>query len=261
MTPVLVFDIETVPDVDGLRRLLDLPEDVADDDEVVEAALEVRREQRGERVDTLPAHQQRVVALSCVVRDDAGLRVRSIGEPGDPEQKLVHGFFRMVEHYSPQLVSWDGAARDLAVLHYRAMVLGIPAARYWAPGEADAAARHDNYPGLGAGRHADLSALLSRGDGALAAPLAELARQCGFPGGAGLDAAMVWPAFRSGQLGVIRAGCEVGVVNAWLLWTRFQLVRGALTREQHDAEIALARRTLAGMPGEHWQAFLGAWPD
>ena len=30
MTPVLVFDIETIPDVDGLRRLHDHPDSMTD---------------------------------------------------------------------------------------------------------------------------------------------------------------------------------------------------------------------------------------
>ena len=42
MTPILAFDIETVPDVPGIRRLYDLPESLPDD-EVAEVAFQKRR--------------------------------------------------------------------------------------------------------------------------------------------------------------------------------------------------------------------------
>jgi predicted PolB exonuclease-like 3'-5' exonuclease len=46
MTPTLVFDIETIPDTNGLRALLDLPKDVTDED-VANVALHLRRQQNG----------------------------------------------------------------------------------------------------------------------------------------------------------------------------------------------------------------------
>ena len=46
MTPILAFDIETVPDVAGIRRLHDLPADLPDAD-VAELAYQKRRVQTG----------------------------------------------------------------------------------------------------------------------------------------------------------------------------------------------------------------------
>ena len=42
MTPVLAFDIETIPDVAGIRKLYELPEDLVDA-EVAEVAFQKRR--------------------------------------------------------------------------------------------------------------------------------------------------------------------------------------------------------------------------
>ena len=36
-------------------------------------------------------------------------------------------------------------------------------------------------------------------------------------------------------------------------------MRGHLTPEAYDREIALVRETLQGYEGEHWDAFLAAW--
>ena len=116
MTPVLVFDIETVPDIEGLCLLRDTPADMPAA-EVAERAFEERREKTGS--DFLPLHLHRVVAISCVLRDRDHVRVWSLGEPQDEERILIQRFFDGIEKYTPQLVSWNGGGFDLPVLNYR----------------------------------------------------------------------------------------------------------------------------------------------
>ena len=101
MTPVLAFDIETIPDVAGIRLLRDLPADMPDA-EVAEKAFAERREKTGG--DFLPLHLHRVVAISCALRDRDSFRVWSLGEAGDAEKTLVQRFFDGIEKYTPQLV-------------------------------------------------------------------------------------------------------------------------------------------------------------
>jgi hypothetical protein len=69
MKPVLVFDIETIPDVEGLRRLHAL-DPALSDDEVAELAFQHRRAASGH--DFLPLHLQRVAVISCVLRRRQG---------------------------------------------------------------------------------------------------------------------------------------------------------------------------------------------
>ena len=65
MVPVLVFDIETIPDVPGLRRLHDLDPTLSDA-EVAEMAFQQKRAQSGS--DFLPHYLQRVAVISCALR-------------------------------------------------------------------------------------------------------------------------------------------------------------------------------------------------
>ncbi|MCX8115694.1 MAG: 3'-5' exonuclease, partial [Burkholderiaceae bacterium] len=142
MTPTLVFDIETVPDVAGLRRLR--PEWAAlADAEVADRAFAERRERTGS--DFLPHHLQRIVAIGCAFRDDSGFRVRCLGTTDDEEAKLIQDFFRLIDRYTPQLVSWNGGGFDLPVLHYRGLIHGVTAVRYWDQGEDDRDFRWNNY--------------------------------------------------------------------------------------------------------------------
>ena len=256
MTPVLCFDIETIPDVAGLRRLGGL-DDSLSDEAVAEMAFARRREKTGS--DFLPLHQQRVVAIGCLFRDDDGVRVRCLGAADDSEARQVQDFFKVIERYTPQLVSWNGSGFDLPVLHYRALIHGVQGARYWELGDDDRDFKWNNYISRYHTRHLDLMDLLALYSPRANAPLDELAKLCGFPGKLGMDGAQVWPAYRRGELAEIRAYCETDVANTYLLYCRFQLLRGFWSAAQYEDEMALLRKTLGAQPGKHWAEFLAGW--
>jgi hypothetical protein len=258
MTPTLVFDIETVPDIAGLRRLRPQWQPLADA-EVAERAFAERREKTGS--DFLPLHLHRIVAIGCAFRDAQGFRVRCLGTEQDEEARLVTDFFRLIDRYTPQLVSWNGGGFDLPVLHYRGLIHGVAAPRYWETGEDDRDFRWNNYISRYHARHLDLMDLLSLYQPRATAPLDEVARLAGYPGKLGMDGARVWDAYRQGRLAEIRAYCETDVVNTLLVYTRLQRMRGALTDAEFAAEQALLRSALLAAAGAHWREFLAAWPE
>ena len=91
-------------------------------------------------------------------------------------------------------------------------------------------------------------------------PLDELAKLIGFPGKLGMDGSKVWQAYEEGRLAEIRAYCETDVANTYLVFLRYQLMRGAIDGAAYAREIALLRATLSTSPEKHWQEFLAAWP-
>ncbi|MBC7780349.1 MAG: 3'-5' exonuclease [Proteobacteria bacterium] len=257
MIPTLAFDIETIPDLAGLRLLHGLSADLADQD-VVDMAYQKRRQSHGN--DFLPLHLQRVIAISCALREGDQFTVWSLGKPEDSEATLVQRFFDGVEKYLPQLVSWNGGGFDLPVLHYRALVHGIVASRYWELGDDDREFKWNNYISRYHTRHLDLMDLLALYQPRASVALDELAKLCGFPGKLGMDGSQVWSTWRDGGLPQIRAYCETDAVNTFLMYLRFQRLRGVLTPAAYADEIALVRATLARTPGAHWQEFVAAWP-
>jgi len=262
MAATLVFDIETVPDVAGYRSVFELDPAIADAD-VAEIAFQRRRAASGQEF--LPLHLQRVVAIACLLRERDSLRIWSLGAPGDAEGELIQRFYDGIERYSPQLVSWNGGGFDLPVLHYRGLVHGVRAPRYWEMGEGDYGDsrdfRYNNYINRYHTRHLDLMDLLSLYQPRASAPLDQIARLLGLPGKVGMDGSQVWEAFRAGRLADIRAYCEADVLNTWLVYLRFQLMRGALDQGAHGRETALARETIARLDGAHWREFLARWPE
>jgi 3'-5' exonuclease len=256
MIPVLVFDIETIPDVAGLRRLHGLGLDVPDAD-VAERAFAARREATGS--DFLQHHLHRVVTISCSLRDRDTFRVWSLSEPEETEATLIQRFFDGLERYTPQLVSWNGGGFDLPVLHYRGLVNGVTARRYWDMGEDDRDFKWNNYISRYHSRHLDMMDLLALYQPRASAPLDAMAQLLGYPGKLGMDGSKVWEAYQAGRIGDIRDYCETDVVNTYLVYLRFQLLRGMLDRAAHDREVALVRDTLGKLPGKHWAEFLAAW--
>jgi predicted PolB exonuclease-like 3'-5' exonuclease len=258
--PVLVFDIETIPDIAGLRVLRGAGAE-STDAEVYAQWLAERSE--GGKTDFMPHHLQRVLVISCVFRSAEGLRVHSFvdREPDgrSDEARVIQQFFTTVEKKVPQLVSWNGGGFDLPVLHYRGLRHGVMASKYWDMGEDDREFKWNNYIGRYHMRHLDLMDLLAMYQPRASAPLDAMARLCGFPGKLGMDGSQVYGAYLAGQLEDIRRYCETDVMNTYLLYCRFQQMRGGFTEVEYEREIALVKASLAAIDEAHWKEYLAAW--
>jgi hypothetical protein len=252
---VLVFDIETVPDVDLGRRLYSLQG--LDDAAVAKAMFAQQRASTG--AEFLPHLQQRVVAISCVLRTREQLTVWSLGDLHSSEAELLARFFDGIEKYLPELVSWNGGGFDLPVLHYRALKAGVQAPRYWEVGDEDTAFRYNNYLSRFHWRHLDLMDVLSGFQPRARAKLADVAALLGFPGKLGFSGDQVWDAYLAGELQAVRRYCETDALNTYLIYLRFQFLRARLDRNALEAEFERLRALLRASPEPHHGEFLRAW--
>ena len=254
---VIVFDIETVPDVDGGRRLYGL--DGLGERDVVKAMQQKRRQEIGD--DFLRPYLHRVVAIAVVVHEPGKPpRVTSIGTPEDAEQALIRRFFEGIEMWSPTLVSWNGGNFDLPVLHYRTLLHGISAPRYWEIGDVDREFRYNNYLNRFHWRHIDLMDVLAGFSMRAVAPLDEIATLLGFPGKLGMDGSKVWEAYAAGEIDAVRHYCETDVLNTYLIYQRFELLRGRLNEAGYHRVCGELRDVLSAAGKPHLDAFLAAWP-
>ena len=248
------FDIETVPDTDFGRELLGL-DGVSDED--VATAMSFKRLQAA-GTEFLQLHQHRVVAISVALRSGDTFKVWTLGDEDSDEAEIVQRFF---DGITPDLVSWNGGGFDLPVLHYRALKHGIRAPRYWEIGENDRDFKWNNYLSRYHWRHVDLMDVLANFNPRANAKLDEIAVMLGFPGKLGMSGAKVWDKFREGGIKEIRDYCETDVLNTWLVYLRFEYMRGNLDDADLEREYALIRSTLEGMGQAHLDEFLAAWKD
>jgi len=251
----LVFDIETIPDVELGRRLHGL-EDLADD-QVAQIMLAHRRQQTG--TEFLSLEQHRIVAISVALRTRDTFRLWSLGEVASGERELIERFFDGIDRYTPDLVSWNGSAFDLPVLHYRALLHGVAAPRYWETGDEEQSFRYNNYLSRFHWRHLDLMDVLSGFQGRARASLEDVAVLLSLPGKIGMRGNAVWSHYMGGDVAGIRSYCEIDVLNTYLIYLRFELMRGRLSSDQYAEELTRVRDHLEQQDGSHFREFRAAW--
>ena len=105
--------------------------------------------------------------------------------------------------------------------------------------------------------------VLSSYQGRARVSLQAAATLLGLPGKLGMSGDKVWDAYLEGHIDVIRNYCETDVLNTFLIYLRFEMMRGRLLADEYHAEVARVREYLAtqgaaqGRP--HFQEFLAAW--
>lgn len=230
---VLVFDIETIPDVESGRKLFHL--EGLSKDETAQAMFALRRAKVGN--DFLPHYLQKICAISLVISQGSQVKVWSLGDEKADEKELITRFFSGIDKHTPTLVSWNGCGFDLPVLHYRALLHNIQAPTYWEAGENQQAFRWNNYLSRFHYRHLDLMDLLAGYQNKAFAPLDDIATLLGFPGKMGMSGSKVWEQYQAGNLSNIRNYCETDVLNTYCVYLKFELMRGVLNQDEYSKRI------------------------
>ena len=254
---ILTFDIETIPDVASGRRLYNL--NGLSDKEVAEVMFSRRRQETDGASDFLRLHLHKVVAISVLLSTNEEIKVWSLGDIDSDEADIVKRFFEGIERYTPRIVSWNGRGFDLPVLHYRALLHGVQATRYWETGDDDQSFRWNNYLSRYHNRHIDLMDLVAGYEYRAVAPLDQIAVMLGFPGKLGMSGDRVWDTYMAGDLESIRNYCETDVLNTYLVYLRFDLMRGNLTKADFDSECDRVRAILEADSKPYLLEFLEAW--
>jgi predicted PolB exonuclease-like 3'-5' exonuclease len=218
VTSVIVWDLETVPDLRGFAQANRL--DGKTDDEI--------REAMG---DKFPKHvYHSIVCIGALVASDreSHWEVEALGAPhvGDrTEKELISAFVSKIDELKPQLVTFNGSGFDLPVLRYRAMVNEVSA------------------PGLSARPYfnrytddaLDLCDVLASFSLQCRASLDEICRVMGMPGKPdGFCGNDVESYFREGKIQEIASYCESDVLNTYRLWLRHELFRGKLDQPKFE---------------------------
>ncbi|UJF23944.1 3'-5' exonuclease [Suttonella sp. R2A3] len=254
---ILVFDIETIADIDAYRALNGGLTEL-DDGDVYRLMASERLSEAGSTF--MRHHLHKIVAISAVMKTASGeLKVWSLGDEESSEYELINRFFQGIDRFSPTLVSWNGGGFDLPVLQYRALFHGINARRYFEIGDDERDFRYNNYLARFHWRHIDMMDVLSGFQPRAVASLDDIAKLCGFPGKLDVDGSAVQQLWDEGNVADIRNYCETDVLNTYLVYLRFEVLRGNLDKTACDQAIQEVQTFLNNSDKAHFQAFLHAW--
>ena len=254
---ILVFDVETIPDIDSGKKIFNL-EDLSDKN-AAELMFSHRYQTSNGRTEFLQHYLHKIVTISVVLKTDDKLSVWSLGDKNSTETELLERFFEGIERYTPVIVSWNGSGFDLPVIHYRSLIHGVVAQRYWENGDDDQSFRWNNYLSRFHSRHTDLMDVLSGYITTARAPLNEIATILGFPGKMGMSGEKVWDCYLDGDIESIRNYCETDVLNTYLIYLKYQLMRGRLTNDLYITECQKVCDMLENENKIHLKEFLKAW--
>lgn len=262
---LFVFDIETIPDINAARNLLDLVDGTIDElrNGLVEYHLEIT-DQRNAFL-RQPFHQ--IVSISFleaeIVRDFSGhefyriIDIRSGGDLKSNEADLVRGFFTHLKKNFSRLVSFNGRSFDLPVLKYAAMKHEVEASWLYKKGD-----KWNNYTQrYSLDWHCDLADAFSDFGASARVKMNELCAAFGLPGKIGVDGSQVMEMYDQGKVQEIRDYCETDVINTYLLYLIFQFHNGSITKESMIKSRNELREFLVKKSKEkaNFNEFLGAW--
>ena len=255
---ILVFDIESVPDYEAGRKIHKLTDDLSDKD-VVKAMQHLQFQKSGSEF--MPLHLQKIVAISVLFEKGDTIKVWSLGNKDSSEKEIIQRFFEGIEQHTPTLVSWNGGGFDLPVLNYRSLLHGIQAPRYWETGDDDTSFRYNNYISRFHWRHTDLMDVLANFQPRAGAKLDQIATMLGYPGKFGMDGSLVWEKFQEGAIDEIRNYCETDVLNTYLVFLQFEMIRGHCSRGLLEQKLERVKQLLRESEEDHLLEFLQVWEE
>jgi hypothetical protein len=262
---LFVFDIETIPDLNAAKNLLDLPD--GSRDELRQGLVKYHLDITDQKNSFLrqPFHQ--VVSISFleaeIVRDFSGhefyrlIDIRSGGDLKSSEADLIRGFFTHLKKNFSRLVSFNGKGFDLPVLKYAAMKYEIDASWLYKKGD-----KWNNYSQrYSLDWHCDLADAFSDFGASAKVKMNELCAAFNLPGKIGVDGSQVTQMFDDGKLQEIRDYCETDVINTYLLYLVYQHHNGSIGKESLVKCRENLREFLEEKADEkkNFREFLGAW--
>ncbi len=220
--PILVFDIETIPDLTTGRLLYPEIANLSDDDAQT-ALCAIREAEAGNAFMRLPLHKIACLSFLWVSEDKFSLKSLSLHQ--FCESDILTTFFRaFAKKPAPTLVSWNGSGFDLPVILYRSLHHKLTAPTLFN-------GQTPNYLYKYGDAHVDLMDKLSLGNYGHKQKLDTVASLCGLAGKGEVDGSQVVPMVRAGQWDALTTYCESDVLNTWLIYLRWQLLTGKFSPE------------------------------
>ena len=264
LNSLLVFDIETVPDVDVCRNLFSDFDDTIELSKKREALTSYHLEITDGKNPFLRQPFHKIIAISFLKADIKKIgeyesfhlqEIRSGGKEDSSEKDLLKGFFQYVSSLRPRFVSFNGRTFDFPVLKYRAMIHGVQAGSLYKIGD-----KWNNYfQRYSVDWHCDLLDYLSDFGTSARVKMNEVCSVLNFPGKFGIDGSKVAELYDSNKISAIRDYCETDVINTYLVYLRVMHYQDRMTTLSYNDSINDLLSYLDSSEKEHFKQFKVEW--
>ncbi|MBT4921434.1 MAG: 3'-5' exonuclease [Rickettsiales bacterium] len=262
---LLVFDIETIPDITSGRNLLNDYD--SSDAELHIKLAKYHKPAFEEGVDDpnlvffKPAFHK-VVAISFMhieISREGGSEVhsfqelRSGGNAESNEKELIDGFFSFIAKHKPKLVSYNGRSFDFPVLQYRALKYQTNSFGIYQLGD-----KWNSYmQRYSTEWHCDLLEVLSNFGASTRISMNDLCAVLDIPGKIDVDGLAVYNLYKADKVSEIRDYCETDVLNTYLIYLKYALHMGIMNKSAYDNAVTQIESFLAGAKEYvHYDQFL-----
>jgi hypothetical protein len=267
---LLVFDLETVPDITFAHKIW--PEtaemDAASTTEHIYAHFRAANPSGSE----FPRPSfHRIVAIGCLLADIEMVdgqetyhfrRLGCIGQEGenwDDEKALLSQWLDFGTREPLRLISFNGRNFDIPVIKLRTLLHQLQAGWLFQRGDkwSNYNSRYDMV------WHVDLADVMSDFGSFRGMKLDEVCTLAGLPGKLDIAGNKVYELYNDGKLNEIRDYCETDVLNTYLLYLKYQHLTGTLATESLAREEQAIREYCEAEKAKraHLGQFLNAWKE
>jgi len=231
---ICIFDCETIPDVDLIKQIYDFDENL-DDYNLSLKAISEQESKNGSSFLPLPYHK--VVAISAVIADDFGRFIKVSSIEGENESEMIRNFLKFIDKHNPKLVSFNGRGFDIPMLFIRALKYNLSCPAYF---EQDNQmlnkTKWENYRSRYSEQfHIDLLEVLGHFGAVRNLKLDTLCVMAGIPGKFDVSGDMVMELFYNNKIEKIKEYCESDVLNTYLLYLKYELLKGNIIVEDYKS--------------------------
>ncbi|MCE3047171.1 3'-5' exonuclease [Helicobacter kayseriensis] len=231
---ICVFDIETVPDVDLLRKKFGY---TGSELEICLQAFEDQKNKSGSEF--LPIAFHKIISIASVVCDEYG-KFEKVGVFGRKqevqdsyiEEVTLGDFLKWFNKAQPRLVSFNGRGFDLPTMMLRAMKYNMESLAYF---EQDNSLlnknKWENYRQRYSERfHTDLLDSLGHFGSVRGLRLDDVSSLCGLPGKYDVSGDDVFSLYYAEKnLKKIDEYCQSDVLNTYWVYLKYEVLKGNLT--------------------------------
>ncbi len=223
---ICVFDCETIPDIELVRKTFSV------EGSDYEASLQALAQFEASNNTTfLPPPYHKVIAIGALFADKFGNFIKVGTFPGQSEKEMLEEFLGYLDKKNPRLISFNGRGFDLPMLLLRAMKYNLSCPAYFEQDNIELnKTKWENYRSRYSEQfHLDLLDVLGNYGAARGLKLDTLCQMVKLPGKYNVSGDQVLALYYQGEVDKIKEYCESDVLNTYLLFLKYEILKGNLT--------------------------------